>query len=53
MNKPKVCNGCRYFHPLYKQKDKTGKPIANSYFCSHFNGKPSIRKKECDFYKGW
>lgn len=53
MNKPKACKGCRYFHKQYKQKNKAGKPVANNYFCSHFNGTPNIRKRECAFYKGW
>ena len=30
-----------------------GVEFGNNYFCSHFNGTPNIRKRECAFYKGW
>lgn len=46
---PKICKGCVHAHALYGNRDKTGKRIASSYFCSEKNGKiTNSGLKQCD-----
>lgn len=50
---PKICKGCVYNHPIYGNRDKSGKRTISSYFCSakhagRKNGGINPSLKQCD-----
>ena len=47
-----ACDGCKYYHPWYGQKDKTGKPIQSRHWCIERNGFLKRFPKKCDKRKG-
>ena len=48
---PKLCKSCVYFCKHYGNKNKEGKRVVSSFWCSCKNGKITTFPKKCEFYK--
>lgn len=44
-----ACDGCRFFHKHYGNKDKQGNRTVSNYWCSERNGFLKKFPKECKF----
>lgn len=48
MKRSKICTDCRYCHPYYGNKNKQGKRVISTYWCSKKNRKLNKNLKQCD-----